>query len=352
VAGNLFRLYGFKQTSLSTCPPLDAHRRRLLAHSVCHLGSVVRLETRERPITIGHHTNSPGRADQNRHIRERMTGYCRGLCCFENLGCVIHEPVHNSHIARLHTFMNYNRPMRFFAALLPCAIACAAVNVDRHIDDLARRILNLSSRESVSCRAHSLLETAVSLHRARPELSADFRDAGFRLLRDHTEITPTLALVTNVMALSPGTAESLLSPSSDKAALYSALAQYWTSHSRPDRALEFDRKGLDAHLPGMTGVDAMLLALSKDDPKLAVDFLVTLASFLPYADSIPRCTVNVLSGLTAAARTNPLPLRAALTQILKLAKPPAFGVNNPEIITIQFRDVTTSNTRDSILFPL
>ena len=73
-AGRLFRLYGFEQTSSSTCPPLHAHIDRALAHPISHVCPMMQLQRFERPIRIGNHPNPLG-GHQNGHVRGSVTRF-------------------------------------------------------------------------------------------------------------------------------------------------------------------------------------------------------------------------------------------------------------------------------------
>lgn len=80
--------------------------------------------------------------------------------------------------------------MRLFPALLLAFTALGATNTDQQIDDLARRLRNLTAKESPACQADTLLRAAALLGPGRPDLAAVFRDAGLTVLRGHPELEP------------------------------------------------------------------------------------------------------------------------------------------------------------------
>lgn len=85
--------------------------------------------------------------------------------------------------------------MRCLIALLLATSLRAASTPDQQIDDLARRIHNLSEMETLVPRADTLVRAAALLATARPDLAAPFREKGLALLREHPEIARERGIV-------------------------------------------------------------------------------------------------------------------------------------------------------------
>jgi hypothetical protein len=87
--------FGFEQTSLRTCPPLDADHGIAVANAVSHPGAMMCLERIERPIGIGHHSNPSLSADQDGHFGRCVARSRRIFRRIEDLNGVVYESAHD-----------------------------------------------------------------------------------------------------------------------------------------------------------------------------------------------------------------------------------------------------------------
>jgi hypothetical protein len=88
-AGGPFRLNSFEQTSARICPSFHAHDRRVLANSVGHFRTVVRLERIQWPVGIGQHANPTLGGDENGHVRGSVAGLDRAFGGFQDARGVV-----------------------------------------------------------------------------------------------------------------------------------------------------------------------------------------------------------------------------------------------------------------------
>jgi hypothetical protein len=93
-ASGSIELFGFEQTSSTSCPPLQTNGLILLADPIDHLCTMMSEKGVQGPIGLCNESNASLLPDDNGHTRELVAGSHRCFGRFENIGRIVCEWSH------------------------------------------------------------------------------------------------------------------------------------------------------------------------------------------------------------------------------------------------------------------
>lgn len=245
--------------------------------------------------------------------------------------------------------------MLLLTLLVVSISAFASVSVDESIADLVRRVRSLSAMETPGCRFDSLLSAADLMSPVDAQAASGFQAEALALLREHPEMLVSPSTIERAMRISAQDFETHLMRLKDRGMVYGALATYWNSRSPPERAAELLTRGLVDQVIGLSGFEGTIAGLAGRSMKDAASLFEAAVDSPAYNSQAGSLTLALLEGIAASRPEDRKVAEAALQRVTARAVPPAFPPD-AQPITARYQVggevVTTTSSRDSILFPL